>query len=53
LGKKWLSQRSRIESLFGIHRYYRHSLWVILVYLLDWLIDKQNGLNTRKAPWNR
>jgi hypothetical protein len=68
LGKKLLSKRSGIERLFatlktiygleqprlyGIYRYYRHILWVILVYLLCRLADKRNGFNTRKAPWNR
>lgn len=68
LGKKLLRKRNRIESLFatlktlyglkqprlyGIYRYYRHVLWVILVYLLQRLVDKNLGVNTRKAPWNR
>ncbi|MFC4547097.1 ISNCY family transposase, partial [Paenactinomyces guangxiensis] len=68
LGKKFLSKRSRMEQLFstlktlygleqprlyGIHRYYRNTLWVILLYLLDQLIDKRLGFNTSKAPWNR
>jgi hypothetical protein len=68
LGKKLLKKRTRIESLFstlktlygleqprlyGIYRYYRHVLWVILVYLLQRLIDKKSNVNTRKAPWNR
>jgi hypothetical protein len=68
LGRNLLSKRTGIERLFstlktiygleqtrlyGIYRYYRHVLWVILVYLLDRLVDKRNGLNTGKAPWNR
>ncbi|MBA4495560.1 transposase [Paenactinomyces guangxiensis] len=66
LGKKFLSQRSRMEQLFStlktlygleqprrIYRYYRHTLWVILLYLLDRLINKRLGFNTSKAPWNR
>jgi hypothetical protein len=53
IGKKLLTKRSEIERLFstlktiygpeqpriyGWNRYYRHILWVILVYLLDCLI---------------
>lgn len=68
LGKKLLRKRSRIESffstlkmlygleqprLYGIYRYYRHVLWVILVYLLDRLMNKWMDISTRKAPWNR
>lgn len=68
LGRKLLKKRNRIESLFatlktlygleqprlyGIYRYYRHVLWVIMVYLLQRLVDKKFGFNTRKAPWNR
>lgn len=68
LGKKLLKKRRRIESLFstlknlygleqprlyGIYRYYQHVLWVILVYLLQRLVNKHLGVDTRKAPWNR
>jgi Transposase DDE domain/Transposase domain (DUF772) len=68
LGKNLLPKRNGIERLFstlktiygleqprlyGISRYLRHVLWVILVYLLDRLVDKRKGSRTRKAPWNR
>jgi transposase len=68
IGKKLLPLRLVIERFFstlkttygleqprfyGMNRYYRHVLWVMLVYLLDCLINKSHGLNTRKAPWNR
>lgn len=68
LGKKVMGKRSQIESLFatlktlygleqpriyGIYRYYRHVLWVVLVYLLQRLVDRKLGADTRKAPWNR
>jgi hypothetical protein len=68
LGKKLLSKRTGIERffsilkvnygleqprLFGIQRYYRHALWIILVYLFDCLQNMRKNCDTKKAPWNR
>lgn len=39
--------------LFGYRRYRRHVMWVLFSYLCDRLVDKTQGVQSAKAPWNR
>jgi len=38
--------------LYGKQRYTRHIQWVLFSYFLDEYIKKQEGINSRKYPWN-
>lgn len=38
--------------LYGKVRYERHIKWVLLLYLIDEFNKKQQGIKTRKYPWN-
>jgi len=38
--------------LYGFKRYFRHVSWVLMCYLIDELIKKNEGINSRKYPWN-
>ena len=39
--------------LYGKQRYTRHIQWVLFAYLLDEYIKKQEGIKSRKYPWNQ
>jgi hypothetical protein len=67
-GKKLLKKRAAIERLFAVlkmryhlenpqmygqRRYTRHVRWVLFTYLCDRLAEKQAGIQTVQAPWNR
>ena len=67
IGLKLYKNRSKIEQLFstlkGIYnlenprlygqaRYERHIKWVLLAYLVDDFNKKQQGIKSRKYPWN-
>jgi len=38
--------------LYGQSRYERHIKWVLLSYLIDEFNKKQQGIKSRKYPWN-
>jgi len=38
--------------LYGQARYERHIKWVLVAYLIDEYNKKQQGIKTRKYPWN-
>lgn len=38
--------------LYGQARYERHIKWVLLAYLIDEFNKKQQGIKSRKYPWN-
>ena len=38
--------------LYGKTRYERHIKWVLLAYLVDEFNKKQQGIKSRKYPWN-
>ena len=40
-------------QLYGKRRYIRHVRWVLFTYLCDRLVEKQAGVETDQAPWNR
>ena len=39
--------------LYGKQRYTRHIQWVLFAYLLDEYTKKQEGIKSRKYPWNQ
>lgn len=39
--------------LYGKQRYIRHIQWVLFAYLLDEYTKKQEGIKSRKYPWNQ
>ena len=41
-----------IPRLYGQARYERHIKWVLLAYLVDDFNKKQQGIKSRKYPWN-
>ena len=68
LGEKIYSNRTTVERLFsilkerynleaprlyGFRKYKRHITWTILLYLVEKLIDKEQGITNNKFPWNR
>jgi hypothetical protein len=67
IGLKLYKNRLKIEQLFSVlkglynlenprlygqARYERHIKWVLLAYLIDEFNKKQQGIKTRKYPWN-
>lgn len=67
IGLKLYKNRLKIEQLFSVlkglynlenprlygqARYDRHIKWVLLAYLIDEFNKKQEGINSRKYPWN-
>lgn len=67
IGLKLYKNRLKIEQLFstlkglynlenprlyGQARYERHIKWVLLAYLVDEFNKKQQGIKSRKYPWN-
>lgn len=67
IGLKLYKNRLKIEQLFSVlkglynlenprlygqARYERHIKWVLLSYLVDEFNKKQQGIKTRKYPWN-
>ena len=67
IGLKLYKNRLKIEQLFstlkglynlenprlyGQARYERHIKWVVLAYLVDDFNKKQQGIKSRKYPWN-
>lgn len=67
IGLKLYKNRVKIEQLFSVlkglynlenprlygqSRYERHIKWVLLSYLVDEFNKKQQGIETRKYPWN-
>lgn len=67
IGLKLYKNRLKIEQLFSVlkglynlenprlygqARYERHIKWVLLAYLIDEFNKKQEGINSRKYPWN-
>ena len=67
IGLKLYKNRLKIEQLFSIlkglynlenprlygqARYERHIKWVLLAYLIDEFNKKQQGIKSRKYPWN-
>ena len=67
IGLKLYKNRLKIEQLFSIlkglynlenprlygqARYERHIKWVLLAYLVDDFNKKQQGIKSRKYPWN-
>ncbi|WP_035790364.1 transposase, partial [Clostridium beijerinckii] len=67
IGSKLYKNRLKIEQLFSVlkglynlenprlygqARYERHIKWVLLAYLIDEFNKKQQGIKTRKYPWN-
>ena len=67
IGLKLYKNRLKIEQLFSIlkglynlenprlygqARYERHIKWVLLAYLVDEFNKKQQGIKSRKYPWN-
>ena len=67
IGLKLYKNRLKIEQLFstlkglynlenprlyGQARYERHIKWVLIAYLVDDLNKKQQGIKSRKYPWN-
>ncbi|NFI94904.1 transposase [Clostridium botulinum] len=67
IGLKLYKNRLKIEQLFSVlkglynlenprlygqARYERHIKWVLLAYLVDEFNKKQQGIKTRKYPWN-
>jgi hypothetical protein len=67
IGKRLYKQRIKIEqlfsmlkglynlenpSLYGKKRYERHVKWVLLSYLIDEFNKKEQGIKSRKYPWN-
>ena len=67
IGLKLYKNRLKIEQLFstlkglynlenprlyGQARYERHIKWVLLAYLVDEFNKKQQGITSRKYPWN-
>lgn len=51
----FLKERYNLEAprLYGYQRYSSHVRWVLLLYLLEKLLDKKQGINDNKFPWNR
>ena len=67
IGLKLYKNRLKIEQLFSVlkglynlenprlygqARYERHIKWVLLAYLIDEFNKKQEGIKSRKYPWN-
>ena len=67
IGMKLYKNRLKIEQLFSVlkglynlenprlygqARYERHIKWVLLAYLVDEFNKKQQGITSRKYPWN-
>lgn len=67
IGLKLYKNRLKIEQLFSVlkglynlenprlygqARYERHIKWVLLAYLIDEFNKKQQGIKSRKYPWN-
>lgn len=67
IGVKLYKNRLKIEQLFSIlkglynlenprlygqARYERHIKWVLLAYIIDEFNKKQQGIKSRKYPWN-
>lgn len=67
IGMKLYKNRLKIEQLFSVlkglynlenprlygqARYERHIKWVLLAYLVDDFNKKQQGIKSRKYPWN-
>ena len=67
IGLKLYKNRLKIEQLFSVlkglynlenprlygqARYERHIKWVLLAYLVDEFNKKQQGIKSRKYPWN-
>ena len=67
IGERLYKNRLKIEQLFsmlkglynlenprlyGQARYERHIKWVLLAYLVDEFNKKQQGIKSRKYPWN-
>ena len=67
IGVKLYKNRLKIEQLFSVlkglynlenprlygqARYERHIKWVLLAYLVDEFNKKQQGITSRKYPWN-
>ena len=67
IGMKLYKNRLKIEQLFSVlkglynlenprlygqARYERHIKWVLLAYLVDDFNKKQQGITSRKYPWN-
>ena len=67
IGLKLYKNRLKIEQLFSVlkglynlenprlyrqARYERHIKWVLLSYLIDEFNKKQQGIKSRKYPWN-
>lgn len=50
-----LKERYNLESprLYGFKRYRSHVIWTLILYLIEKLIDKENGITDNKFPWNR
>ncbi|ADL12503.1 ISNCY-like element ISAcar1 family transposase [Acetohalobium arabaticum] len=50
-----LKERYNLEAprLYGFKRYRSHVMWTLLLYLIEKLIDKENGITDNKFSWNR
>jgi len=68
LGEKMYKNRLTIERLFGIlktrynlesprlygfKRYKSHVIWTLVLYLIEKILDKEQGIKNNKYPWNR
>lgn len=39
--------------LYGFNKYKSHVMWTLLLYLIEKLIDRENGVTSNKFPWNK
>jgi hypothetical protein len=68
IGEKIYKQRISIERLFsilklrydlenprlhGLNKYKSHVMWTLLLYLIEKIIDKTQGVTCNKFPWNK
>lgn len=49
--KEWYNLEA--PRLYGFKRYRSHVMWTLLLYLIEKLIDKENGITDNKFPWNK
>gem|GEM_PF-6151792 len=39
--------------LYGFNKYKSHVMWTMLLYLIEELLDKEQGVKCNKFPWNK